>query len=245
MAAPPRLTPPELRPPDCTQQIVGRAGEGKDPVHFAHAAMPHLAQHRQVADSDLLQLALRQLLDNACKYSPPGSAVKVRLELQNERAAVRVLNSGIPIRADERMRIFQRFYRGVEARRLAPGSGLGLYFAHKIVQALGWVPAVRSVSGIPCSPALRNILHVFTLLVSSRSRRSRALASLASQETLLPPKQIMYPGLDGFFTPALYCSPTKRAEDVRPRAERRLKQPSLVQVCKALCTLYECFMRFL
>jgi two-component system sensor histidine kinase KdpD len=90
-----------------------------------------------LADSDLLQLALRQMLDNACKYSPPGSAVKVSLELQNEKAAVRVLNSGLPIRADERTRIFERFYRGGEARRLAPGSGLGLYFAHKILQAHG------------------------------------------------------------------------------------------------------------
>jgi len=90
-----------------------------------------------LADSDLLQLALGQLLDNACKYSPPGSAVKVSLESQNERAAVRVLNSGNPICANERARIFERFYRGVEARRLAPGSGLGLYFAHKIVQAHG------------------------------------------------------------------------------------------------------------
>ena len=90
-----------------------------------------------LADSDLLQLALRQLLDNACKYSPPGSAVKVCLELQNEEAAVRVLNSGTAIGAHERTRIFERFYRGVEARRLAPGSGLGLYFAHKIVQAHG------------------------------------------------------------------------------------------------------------
>lgn len=90
-----------------------------------------------LADGDLLQLALRQLLDNACKYSPPGSAVKVSLELQNERAAVRVVNSGVPICAHERTRIFERFYRGVEARRLAPGSGLGLYFARKIVQAHG------------------------------------------------------------------------------------------------------------
>jgi signal transduction histidine kinase len=48
-----------------------------------------------------------------------------------------VLNSGTAIRAHERTRIFERFYRGVEARRLAPGSGLGLYFAHKIVQAHG------------------------------------------------------------------------------------------------------------
>jgi two-component system sensor histidine kinase KdpD len=77
------------------------------------------------------------LLDNACKYSPPGSAVKVCLELQNEEAAVRVLNSGTAIGAHERTRIFERFYRGVEARRLAAGSGLGLYFAHKIVQAHG------------------------------------------------------------------------------------------------------------
>jgi two-component system sensor histidine kinase KdpD len=90
-----------------------------------------------LADSDLLQLALRQMLDNACKYSPPGSAVRVSLELQNEKAAVRVLNSGLPIRAEERTRIFERFYRGGEARCLAPGSGLGLYFAHKIVQAHG------------------------------------------------------------------------------------------------------------
>jgi len=90
-----------------------------------------------LADSDLLQLALQQLLDNACKYSPPGSAVEVSLERQNEQAAVRVLNSGTPIRAHERTRIFERFYRGVDARRLAPGSGLGLYFANKIVQAHG------------------------------------------------------------------------------------------------------------
>jgi two-component system sensor histidine kinase KdpD len=90
-----------------------------------------------LADSDLLRLALRQLLDNACKYSPPGSTVEVSLQLQNEQAAVRVLNSGVPIHAHERTRIFDRFYRGVEAQHLAPGSGLGLYFANKIVQAHG------------------------------------------------------------------------------------------------------------
>ena len=90
-----------------------------------------------LADSDLLQLALRQLLDNACKYSPPGSAVKVSLERQDEWAEVRVVNAGNLICGHERTRIFERFYRGAQARRMAPGSGLGLYFAHKIVQAHG------------------------------------------------------------------------------------------------------------
>lgn len=90
-----------------------------------------------LADRDLLQLALRQLLDNACKYSPPGSAVTVTLEPNNEQAMVRVLNRGNLILANERTRIFDRFYRGAQTRRQVPGSGLGLYFAHKIVQAHG------------------------------------------------------------------------------------------------------------
>jgi two-component system sensor histidine kinase KdpD len=89
------------------------------------------------ADGDLLRLALGQLLDNACKYSPPGSEVNVSLELKNQEAAVRVLNGGNLIRGNERTRIFERFYRGQEAWRLAPGSGLGLYFAHKIAEAHG------------------------------------------------------------------------------------------------------------
>jgi two-component system sensor histidine kinase KdpD len=90
-----------------------------------------------LADSDLLELAVRQLLDNACKYSPPGSEVEVSVERGKERAEVRVSNSGKPIRASERARIFERFYRGAEARHLAPGSGLGLYFARQIVCAHG------------------------------------------------------------------------------------------------------------
>jgi two-component system sensor histidine kinase KdpD len=89
------------------------------------------------ADSGLLELAVRQLLDNACKYSPPGSEVEVSVERGTGRAAVRVSNSGKPIRAGERGRIFERFYRGAETRHLAPGSGLGLYVAHQIVRAHG------------------------------------------------------------------------------------------------------------
>ena len=78
-----------------------------------------------------------QLLDNACKYSHSGSAIKIGIELQDESVAVRVWNSGSSIAPSERTRIFERFYRGTEARQVAPGSGLGLYVARKIVQAHG------------------------------------------------------------------------------------------------------------
>jgi two-component system, OmpR family, sensor histidine kinase KdpD len=79
-----------------------------------------------LADRDLLELAIRQLLDNACKYSPRGSEIVVSVEGGGERAAVRVLNSGKPICGSERFRVFERFYRGAETLHLAPGSGLGL-----------------------------------------------------------------------------------------------------------------------
>jgi len=90
-----------------------------------------------MADPELLQLALRQLLDNACKYSIPGSAVRVSIDSQDEWVAIRTSNSGSSIRPNERSRIFERFYRGAEAQEKAPGSGLGLYIARKIVHAHG------------------------------------------------------------------------------------------------------------
>ncbi len=89
------------------------------------------------ADPELIQLALRQLLDNASKYSPPHSAIEVNVESLNGFVTVRVWNSGRLIPQGERERIFERFYRGSEIRDLAPGSGLGLYVARKIALAHG------------------------------------------------------------------------------------------------------------
>jgi len=87
------------------------------------------------ADPELLQLALRQLLDNACRYSCAGSAIKIGIELKDEYVAVRIWNQGRPIATSERARVFERFYRGPETRQVVPGSGLGLYVARKIAQA--------------------------------------------------------------------------------------------------------------
>jgi signal transduction histidine kinase len=89
-----------------------------------------------LADAELLRLAVRQLLDNACKYSHSGADIKIDIARQNESATVRVWNSGNPLPSNEHTRIFERFYRGTEGRQ-APGSGLGLYVARKIVQAHG------------------------------------------------------------------------------------------------------------
>jgi two-component system, OmpR family, sensor histidine kinase KdpD len=98
----------------------------------AHPAIGEIA-----ADAGLLQLALGQLLDNACRYSPPGSPVHVRVESSAGWTHVLVWNSGEPIEASERERIFERLYRGRGGRRLSSGTGLGLYVARKIALAHG------------------------------------------------------------------------------------------------------------
>jgi two-component system sensor histidine kinase KdpD len=87
-------------------------------------------------DRELVWLGCAQLLDNACKYSSPLSDITVSLENASQSLAIRVWNNGSSIGAAEQTRIFERFYRGTEARTV-PGSGLGLYVARKIAAAHG------------------------------------------------------------------------------------------------------------
>jgi len=89
-----------------------------------------------MADPELLRLAMSQLLDNACKYSAPGSVVALHIERQNNMLALRVCSQGNRIPPAERNKIFDRFYRGIDSRN-THGSGLGLYVARKIAIALG------------------------------------------------------------------------------------------------------------
>lgn len=90
-----------------------------------------------MADPELLRLAISQLLDNACKYSTPGSVVSLSIAREHEEIVVRLVSNGNPIPATEHNRIFDRFYRGIDGRRSGPGSGLGLFVARKIALALG------------------------------------------------------------------------------------------------------------
>jgi signal transduction histidine kinase len=89
------------------------------------------------ADPALLRLTLNQLIENACKYSKPGSTVTIRIQRQSDAVAVKVSNNGSSIPSDEKKRIFERFYRGAEAKRSTSGSGLGLFVARKIALAHG------------------------------------------------------------------------------------------------------------
>lgn len=111
----------------------------------AHAAGPAFAQKQQTfavdvpmdpplrvnGDASRLQQVFANLLSNACRYSPEGAEVSIRLWSQDGIAEVTVQDSGIGIDADMLERVFEPFVR--ESGRGAEGLGIGLALVRTIV----------------------------------------------------------------------------------------------------------------
>lgn len=86
-------------------------------------------------EEELLQVALI-LLDNAIKYSPPGSCTTMKLALTTKTARLEVVDQGIGVAPGDVQTIFKRFHRGSKkaASKSKPaGSGLGLAIANEII----------------------------------------------------------------------------------------------------------------
>ncbi|MGH8144018.1 MAG: HAMP domain-containing sensor histidine kinase [Steroidobacteraceae bacterium] len=88
-------------------------------------------------DTDLLFEALANLIDNAIKFSPSGSHVRVALCLASEGPYVRVADSGPGIAPEDWTRVTRRFFRSDRSRH-TPGSGLGLSLVASIVRLHGF-----------------------------------------------------------------------------------------------------------
>ena len=98
-------------------------------------------------DGRRLEQVLANLLDNAIRFAPTGSAVTVRTARADGAATLEVHNGGAPIPADELDRIFDRFYQVDRARADRSHSGLGLAIAAELVQAHGGAIEARSAAG--------------------------------------------------------------------------------------------------
>jgi two-component system sensor histidine kinase MprB len=104
-------------------------------LHFDLDASPTLV----VGNYNLLERAVRNLIDNALKWSPADSVIDVRVA----DGTVTVRDYGVGISNADRPYVFDRFYRADEARS-KPGSGLGLAIVKQIVEAHGgtvWIEA--------------------------------------------------------------------------------------------------------
>ncbi len=88
-------------------------------------------------DAAMMQLALRQLVDNALKYSPRNTPIRISAGRQDKEIFIGVHNEGEPLSESESARIFDKFYRGANIRRQAAGTGMGLPIAREILMAHG------------------------------------------------------------------------------------------------------------
>ncbi len=96
----------------------------------------------------MLGEVLNILLDNACKYSPPGKPITVRLRNVSGTAELSVTDHGIGMSDEDVSHLFAPFYRTPEARRRGvEGTGLGLAIARRLAQALGGSLNVTSQPG--------------------------------------------------------------------------------------------------
>jgi two-component system sensor histidine kinase SenX3 len=91
---------------------------------------------------------LTNLLGNAIRYSPEGSAVEVGISACDDCVEITVADHGIGINDADQPRIFEEFYRAGNARDFAPdGTGLGLTIVKSVVDAHGGTIAVKSRKG--------------------------------------------------------------------------------------------------
>ena len=97
-------------------------------VRFGHALIR--------GDPDLTERMAANLIDNAIQYNLPGGRVEVRTETRYDHAVLTVINTGVPIPADQAERLFQPFQRLVADRARHPdGHGLGLSIVRAIATA--------------------------------------------------------------------------------------------------------------
>lgn len=101
-----------------------------------------------LADSLRIGQVLHNLLGNAAKFSPAGSAVHLRTRQVGDRVRFEVIDAGPGICPDDAQRVFEKFGRGRDAvGRRVPGMGLGLYLSRRIVRSHGGDLTVGSPPG--------------------------------------------------------------------------------------------------
>jgi len=103
---------------------------------------------RVICDAPLISRALHNLIDNAAKFSPQDSEIKVSLYDRGRYVAVEVTDQGIGISPEEQGRIFDRFYQvDSSMTRKAYGTGVGLNIAMELVRMHRGDLQVESVPG--------------------------------------------------------------------------------------------------
>jgi len=114
-----------------------------------------------VADRARIARVLRNLSDNAARYTPPGGEVDIRIASDAHQVRVEFINSAGELVAEDLPYLFERFYRGEKSRsRQHGGAGIGLAIVKELVQAHGGAVGAELADGriqlwfeIPVNPS--------------------------------------------------------------------------------------------
>ncbi|MDX1619543.1 MAG: ATP-binding protein [Nitriliruptorales bacterium] len=132
----------------CTElaEVTGSMAQARDGEPRSVHVEPSLEPPIVYTDPAAVRSVLVNLLENAVKYSPPGSAIDVDVQRHDTEVIVSVTDRGAGIAAQDVDRIFERF-RQQDPATPSGGVGLGLYIVRSLVQALGGRVWVRSEVG--------------------------------------------------------------------------------------------------
>jgi K+-sensing histidine kinase KdpD len=119
--------------------LVNAAFDRKRRLIAAHKVVVALACDIPMIQMDpvLVDQALGQFIENAAKYSPSGSTIRISSRLEQGRVMISVADEGSGLSEDERGQIWLRSYRGVKHVNKIAGTGRGLWIAQAFVQANG------------------------------------------------------------------------------------------------------------
>lgn len=87
-------------------------------------------------DRELLTQALANLIENAIRHTPSGTTIQIAVGIKGDHVSVSVTDTGPGIPAAELPQVFQRFYRGTNARDVS-GSGLGMNLVKAVAELHG------------------------------------------------------------------------------------------------------------
>lgn len=130
------------------RKIVGEWKQAADEQHVPFCAeLPH-RELRVTTDPVLLQIVLQNIFNNALKYSPEKTPIHLSVDAADRRIAITIEDHGVGIPAGERKRLFQKFFRAKNVRKMdTDGTGLGLYMSKTIMENLGGDITFESTEG--------------------------------------------------------------------------------------------------
>lgn len=120
------------------------------------------------ASTEELPSVFSNLLTNALRYTEPGGSITLAVRAVDDAVRVRVSDTGIGISTDDQHRIFEKFYRSRDARRVAPnGLGIGMFIVRQLTEQHGGTIEVESTPGVGS-----NFTVTLPRLGTSRGERS-------------------------------------------------------------------------